>query len=76
MDDDKKVGILPDEFTSIETYEDCPIETELLVWTGDSFEVEHVALDGDSGTYYPANGIEFSLYIELPRGEDVERINQ
>lgn len=50
----------------IKTYEDCPIDEELLVWTGDSFAIEMVSMDCDTGNYYPSNGVEFVAYAELP----------
>ncbi|EGR0490217.1 hypothetical protein R6G92_001276 [Vibrio cholerae] len=63
--------ILPCEFTKIETYEDCPCDEDLVVWTGDSWEIEHVTMCGDTGAFYPVNGIEFTHYIRLPCGEDL-----
>lgn len=53
----------------IETYEDCPCDVKLLVWTGDSFEVEYVDMECEYGTYYPANGVEFTHYMVLPNEE-------
>lgn len=47
-------------------YENCPVDTELLVWTGDSFEVEYVTSEVEFGTYFPANGVEFTHYLVLP----------
>ncbi|AZU97916.1 hypothetical protein [Vibrio phage LP.1] len=64
--------ILASEFTEIETYEDCPCDADLIVWTGDSWEVEHVTMDGETGVVYPANGIEFTHYALLPCGEDLQ----
>ncbi|WP_210499287.1 hypothetical protein [Vibrio crassostreae] len=63
--------ILPSEFTKIDTYEDCPCDVDLVVWTGDSWETEHVTMCGETGTHYPANGIEFTHYARLPYGEDL-----
>jgi hypothetical protein len=59
------------DMIKIETYEDCPCDTQLLVWTGDSFEVEYVEMECDYGTYYPANGVEFTHYIRLPSQKEV-----
>ncbi|HBN6882692.1 TPA: hypothetical protein L3302_003435 [Vibrio cholerae] len=58
------IGI--DDFIEIDSYEDCPCDQEIVVFTGDSFEIEHVTSDGDTGHYYPANGIEFVAYLMLP----------
>ncbi|WP_119564894.1 hypothetical protein [Vibrio cholerae] len=41
-------------------------DQEIVVFTGDSFEIEHVTSDGETGHYYPANGIEFVAYLMLP----------
>lgn len=54
------------QFTEIQTYEDCPSDVELLVWTGDSFDIEIVAMCGETGNFYPENGIEFVAFTELP----------
>ena len=54
------------DFTAIDTYEDCPCDVDLIVWTGDSFDVTYVDMCADTGTYYPANGVEFIAYYELP----------
>lgn len=64
--------IVPSDFIEIETYEDCPCDTNLCVWTGDSYEVEYVDMDPETGSYYPANGIEFTHYIELPDSEAMQ----
>lgn len=64
--------ILACEFTKIETYEDCPCDVQMVVWTGDSWETEYVTMCGDTGTHYPANGIEFTHYATLPCGEELE----
>ncbi|MFV8385075.1 hypothetical protein ACNO5E_13380 [Vibrio parahaemolyticus] len=63
--------IIPSEFTKIETYEDCPCDVDLVVWTGDSWETEYVTMDAETGDFYPANGIEFTHYAKLPNGEDL-----
>ncbi len=55
-----------DQFIKIDSYEDCPCDQNLVVWTGDTFETEFVTMCGDHGTYYPANDIEFSHYALLP----------
>lgn len=57
------------ELVKIESYEDCPCDVDLAVWTGDSWETEHVTMCGDTGAFYPANGIDFTHYIELPEME-------
>ena len=54
------------DFIAIETYEDCPVDEELLVWTGDSFDIEYVDFCCEEGVNYPANGVEFTHYQELP----------
>lgn len=59
-------------FTEIDTYEDCPCDVELLVFTGDSFEVEYVTMDAETGAFYPANGIQFSHYLECPEVKELE----
>ena len=68
---DKVDFILPSDFTKIDTYEDCPCDVDLVVWTGDGWTTEHVVMDCDTGTFYPANGIEFTHYATLPCGEDL-----
>lgn len=64
-----RVGIF--QFNEIQSYEDCPADVELLVWTGDSFAIEIVAMCGDKGNFYPENGIEFVAFAELPDRDDV-----
>jgi len=69
-----KIGVIDiyfllEEMIKIETYEDCPCDEELLVWTGDSFAIEYVDMSADDGTYYPVNGTEFDRYIHLPDRE-------
>lgn len=61
------------DFIKIDTYEDCPVGEELLVWTGDAFEVEYMEYDSDTGCCYPANGVEFVAYFkyELPKCYDM-----
>lgn len=65
--------------TKIETYEDCPPDQKLLVWTGDSFDTEYVSHCADTGTFYPANGVTFTHYVELPCEQtfmsDIEKVN-
>ncbi|EOX3117483.1 hypothetical protein ACPFMY_000322 [Vibrio cholerae] len=58
------IGI--DDFIEIDSYEDCPFDQELVVFTGDSFEIEYVTSDCDTGHCYPANGIKFVAYLKLP----------
>lgn len=59
-------------FTIISTYEDCPIDEEILVWDGCDFRVSHVEYDSDTGACYAANGYEFIAYCELPSQEDAQ----
>lgn len=59
-------NFLLEEMIEIDTYEDCPCDEDLLVWTGDSFAIEYVDMSADDGTYYPVNGTEFTHYIALP----------
>lgn len=59
------------EFESVDgNYENCPCDEDLLVWTGDSFETEHVVMCDDTGCYYPANGTEFTHFLVLVSPED------
>lgn len=57
--------------TKIETYEDCPVGENLLVWDGCSFDIELVDVCPEEGYYYPVNNIEFSYFFELPDQLDV-----
>jgi hypothetical protein len=59
---------LEDFESTYNNYENCPLEEEMLVWTGDSFSVEYVTIDEEHGTHYPANGESFTHYMRLPRG--------
>lgn len=60
-----------DKFESVDgTYENCPLGVPLLVWTGDSFETEYVDICCEYGTCYPANGVEFLYFAELPLQEE------
>lgn len=66
--DNVSIDVLP-YMEKITTYEDCPVDQNLLVWTGDSFEVEYVEHEAEFGTYYPANGVEFTHFMLLPDDE-------
>lgn len=68
-------SIVPSNFIKIETYEDCPCDVQLYVWTGDGYDVEYVDLDPETGVYYPANGVDFTHYIELPDTDVMERLS-
>ena len=60
-------------FIAVTTYEDCPVDEEILTWDGCDFRVSHIEYDSDTGTYYAANGYEFIAYCELPCQEDAQR---
>lgn len=53
-------------FTIIDTYEDCPVDCDLIVWDGCDFSIEYVSYCSDTGSYYPANGFSFIAFYELP----------
>tara|TARA_R110002012_G_scaffold53940_1_gene138243 strand:+ start:435 stop:662 length:228 start_codon:yes stop_codon:yes gene_type:complete len=56
-----------EDFESVDgNYENCPVDCDLMVWTGDSFTTEYVTMESEHGTYYPANGVEFTHYVVLP----------
>jgi hypothetical protein len=56
-------------FTDIDSAEDCPYGTDLLLWDGCDFNIDYVDVDVDTGTSYFANGSQAIAYLELPQQE-------
>ena len=62
-------------FTKIDSYEDCPVGVNLLVWDGCDYHFDYVDVDVDTGVHYAANGTEFCAYYELPdQSESIENL--
>lgn len=61
-------------FIKVESYEDCPIDTDLLCWDGCEFYVDYVTKGIETGNCYPANMGDFISYIELPCQDEASLI--